>query len=74
LEYALRIEARYPLRFSPWAKAYLQAVFDETFEAADFEQALQKRREFLASLKQCFSPLRRILGFLNPVNALSRTM
>jgi transglutaminase-like putative cysteine protease len=74
LEYALRIEARYPLRFSPWAKAYLQAVFDEIFEAADFEQALQKRREFLASLKQCFSPLRRILGFLNPVNALSRTM
>jgi len=74
LEYALRIESRYPLRLSPWVKAYLQGVFDEIFEPEDFDQAMQKRREFLASLKQYFSPLRRLLGFLNPVNLLSRGM
>jgi transglutaminase-like putative cysteine protease len=74
LEYALRIETQYPLSFSPWVKAYLQGVFDEDFEPEDFDQALQKRRDFLSSLKHCFSPLRRLLGFLNPVNLLTRGM
>jgi hypothetical protein len=53
-------------------KAYLKGVFDERFDPEDFDQALQKRREFLISLKRCFSPLRRLLGFLNPANLLSR--
>ncbi len=74
MEYALRIEAHLPLCLSPWVKAYLQGVFDEIFEPEDFDQALQKRREFLASLKRSFSPLRRLVGFLNPVNLLSRGM
>jgi transglutaminase-like putative cysteine protease len=74
LEYALRIEARLPLCLSPWVKAYLQGVFDEIFEPEDFDTALQKRREFLDSLKRSFSPLRRLLGFLNPVNLLGREM
>jgi hypothetical protein len=74
LEYALRIEAHIPLRLSPWVKSYLQAVFDEVFEQEDFDQALQKRREFFDSLKRCFSPLRRLLGFFNPVYLSNRGM
>jgi transglutaminase-like putative cysteine protease len=66
LEYAGRIEARLPLRFSPWVKAYLQSVFDERFVAEDFDGAMKKRRLFLDSLKQTVSPLHRVLGFLNP--------
>ena len=74
LEYALRIESSYPLPLSPWVKAYLQCVFDELFKPEDFDQALRRRREFLVSLKQCFAPLRRLLGFLNPVIAVSRKL
>jgi transglutaminase-like putative cysteine protease len=74
LEYAIRIEAHLPLCLSPWVKAYLQGVFDEIFGPEDFDRALQKRREFLASLKRCFSPLRRLLGFFNPVNLFRRGM
>jgi hypothetical protein len=69
LEYALRIESGYPLSLSQWVKAYLQCVFDEVFETESFDQALQKRREFLISLRRCFSPLRRLVGFLNPVSS-----
>ncbi|UCF95813.1 MAG: transglutaminase domain-containing protein [Spirochaetaceae bacterium] len=72
LEYALRIEDCYPLRLSGWVQGYLQAVFDEVFEDSDFEQALEKRREFLTSLRRCFSPLRRALAFLNPLPPLGR--
>ena len=74
LEYARRIESRHPLRLQPWVKAYLQCVFDEHFETEAFGQALESRRAFLLSLRRCFHPLRRLLGFLNPVgptNALS---
>jgi hypothetical protein len=71
LEYALRIESGYPLSLSQWVKAYLQCVFDEVFETESFDQALQKRREFLISLRRCFGPLRRLLGFLNPVNSVN---
>ena len=74
LEYALRIQAHLPLCLSPWVEAYLQGVFDEIFEPEDFDKALKKRREFLASLNRSFSPLRRLLGFLNPVNLFSREM
>jgi len=72
LEFATRVEARYPLHLSRWVKAYLQCIFDEIFEAEDFDRALQSRRCFLASLKRCFSPFRRLLGFLNPLNLLGR--
>jgi len=74
LEYAQRIENSYPLRLSPWAEAYLQCVFDELFEPEDFDRALQRRRDFLLSLKHCFTPLRRLLGFLNPVIRVSRKL
>jgi hypothetical protein len=66
LEYARRAEGRLPLRLSPWVQAYLQAVFDERFEAEQFARALEARRRFTASLRRCFSWPRRILGFLNP--------
>jgi transglutaminase-like putative cysteine protease len=71
LEYAQRIESRHPLRLCPWVKAYLQCVFDEDFETQALDQALQSRREFMASLRRYFPPLRRLLGFLNPVNPVS---
>jgi transglutaminase-like putative cysteine protease len=74
LEYALRIESSYPLRLSPWVKAYLQAVFDEVFDAEAFDQALQKRLEFLLSVRQCFGALRRLVGFLSPIGISSRNV
>ncbi|MBN2553143.1 MAG: hypothetical protein JXB06_10255 [Spirochaetales bacterium] len=67
LEYAQRIEEGRPLRFSPWARAYLQAVFAERFEPDDLKRAMECRRQFLSSLHRCFSLPRRILGFLSPV-------
>ena len=69
LEYAQRIESKHPLRLRPWVEAYLQSVFDEDFDKGALDQALQSRLEFLASLRRCFPPLRRILGFLNPVGS-----
>jgi transglutaminase-like putative cysteine protease len=68
LEYARRIESRQPLRLCPWAKAYLQCVFDEYFGTDALDEALRKRQQFLRSLRRSFPPLRRVLGFLNPVN------
>jgi len=72
LEYAQRIEDRRPLRLSSWAQAYLQAVFADTFGVSDFNRALKTRREFILSLHRCFPLPRRILGFLNPINALGK--
>ncbi len=68
LEYAQRVEGQHPLRLSSWVQAYLQAVFGDVFEIADFNRALNTRREFLLSLHRCVSLPRRILGFLNPIN------
>jgi transglutaminase-like putative cysteine protease len=74
LEYAQRIEERYPVRLSPWVRAYLQGVFDETFDPRDLETALEKRRAFINSLKKSFSPFRRLLGYLNPTRILGRDL
>lgn len=72
LEYAQRVEGRYPLRLSSWVQAYLQAVFGDTFGVADFSKARETRREFILSLHRCFSLPRRILGFLNPINVIDK--
>ncbi len=72
LEYARRVEGRYPLRLSAWVQAYLQAVFGDAFGVPDFERALKTRREFILSLHRCFSLPRRIFGFLNPISMTGR--
>jgi len=72
LEYARRVEGRYPLRLSAWVQAYLQAVFGDAFRVPDFERALKTRREFILSLHRCFSLPRRIFGFLNPISMTGR--
>ena len=66
LEYAERIDRRYALCLSVWVQAYLQSVFDETFNAEQYERSMGSRREFVVSLRRCFSLPRRVLGFLNP--------
>jgi hypothetical protein len=71
LEYARRIEKHIPLRLTPWVQAYLQGVFDDRFEPEDFAEALGRRRQFLRSLTASFSPLRRLLGFLNPIGSVA---
>ena len=72
LEYARRVEGRYPLSLSSWVQAYLQAVFGDAFGVSDFERALKTRREFILSLHRCFSLPRRIFGFLNPIGVTGR--
>ena len=72
MEYAGRIEASHPLRLSPWVQVYLEAVFAEIFGLEDFQKALLERKNFLGSLRSCFSLPHRLLGFLNPINLMDR--
>ncbi len=69
LEYARRLEADRPLNLVLWAESYLMAVFSDSFVQEELTEALQRHRLFLASWRRCFSLPRRILGFLNPLNA-----
>jgi transglutaminase-like putative cysteine protease len=72
LEYAHRLRGRRSLSLPGWTEAYLQAVFAGEYSRADYLLAQKRRRAFLASLRVSYSPLARLLGFLNPLRGFGR--
>ena len=72
LEYAERVRDKKGLLLVPVAECYLKSVFAERFGDEDLQAMRSARAAFIASYRARVHPAVRVLGLLNPINAVRR--
>ncbi len=73
LEYADRLGSR-EINIVGFTSCYLKSVFDDVFDESDYHEALREYRSAIGSIRRVLPWYRRVLGFLNPLHALSKKL